>query len=210
MSDYPISHDPVRFLECREGKGISGFFKRLAEKHSLNQCFALTDSLETAIDVPCGAGRLFPYWRTKFRSVTGIDLSTEMLGAAQTAHQKHNLHGRVMAGNAFELSGLGLEPADMVICVRFCYYFDESTRLELLASLASVSKRYLLIQYKTSETLKGKRNRKRQRGAGSFKKFFNTQSEIEREIATAGFRCLKIAPIGMFSDRVYVLAEKQN
>ncbi len=205
---YPVCHNPAEFLKCREGRFISGFLKRIAERRALNECLRGLENVTSVLDVPCGAGRLFSYWGSKMESVSGIDLSDEMLGEASNRHRKLNLNGMMKKGNAFELASHMEEYADLVSCVRFCYYFDAKKRQDLLASLKSASKRYIIVQYKTSETPKSRRNQKRVRPSSRPAKYFCHPDQIANEIAQAGLLCKKIVPIGMFSDRAFVLAEK--
>jgi len=97
-----------------------------------------------------------------------------------------------------------------VTSVRFCYYFDRSGRIALLRSLAAASRRYVLVQYKTAETLRGQKTFSRTQGKKIpyQPKQFCTYEEMRREIEEAGLKCMRIKLISQASDRVFILAEK--
>src|SRR5690606_18426128 len=164
--------------------------------------------------VPSGPGRLFPHWKERGFTVYGVDYSDEMASASSDTHRKLGLDGSVAQGNAFELSGVLPEKPDLVASVRFVYYFDREKRIELLRSLAEASKRYVLVQYKTTQTMKGYINQSRNSEARRkgrerhMAKIGCSHYEIIHEIYQAGLVPLRIEAIGEFSDRVFVLAEK--
>jgi hypothetical protein len=142
--------------------------------------------------------------------VIGVDLSDSMFRAATDCHQVLRLRGSVLLGDAFQLPLClaGRNAPDLVASVRFIYYFDRLQRIHLLQAMAQASARYVLVQYKTIHTPKGQRNAAdapTKRAAG-FVKQFCTDEEIREEIQSAGLECLKIRPIGVYSDRVFVLA----
>ena len=82
------------------------------------------------------------------------------------------------------------------------YYFKKNWRIELLKTMAEVSRKYLLVQYKTRETRKGKMKF----GKGYSGKEFCSQEEILEELQVAGLNCIRIVPISQASDRVFVMA----
>jgi hypothetical protein len=143
--------------------------------------------------------------------VIGVELSDPMIAAATQRHAALRLAGEVRKGDVFALrSALG-SPADVVASVRFAYYFDRPRRLDLLRALAAASRRWVLVQYKTSQTFKGRRNLASaagKSGSGHAPKFFCTYDEIRAECVEAGLKCLAIERISIGSDRVFVLAEK--
>jgi protein-S-isoprenylcysteine O-methyltransferase Ste14 len=134
-----------------------------------------------------------------------------MAQAAAQAHQALGIDGSVELGDVFDLAGSLDETPDLVASVRFLYYFHHEQRVRLLHALAAVTGRYVLVQYKTLGTYKGRRNfARRRRFKPHNAKHFCTNDEIRREIQEAGLSCLAIEPIGPFSDRVFVLAERQD
>ena len=207
----PIFEDPEAYLRLRAGRFLSGFLKRKAEERALDVCLRGLDAVRTVCDAPCGPARLFPYWRGRGFRVFGVDLSTPMVEAAAREHRRLDLKGSVRRGDAFLLSDVMRETPDLVASVRFAYYFERIRRAGLLRSLAAVSRRYVLVQYKTTETLKGQimEMRTRMKPRRPIKYFCSFQQTAE-EVREAGLTCLRIVPIREFSDRVFVLAEKPH
>lgn len=211
VASYPLFVNPKEYLEFRKGGFFLGYFKKWSEWRAIDRCLMGIEDISTVCDAPCGPGRLFPYWQKRRLRVIGVDLSVPMVGAAKTRHSQMDLCGYVIRGDAFHLQECLAEAPDMVASVRFCYYFDREERVNLLHSLASVSRRYLLLQYKTFETLKGRRNfgciRSGRRSHPSSKRYCSYHS-IAEEIAGAGLKCLRVKPISEASDRVFVLVRK--
>jgi hypothetical protein len=131
-----------------------------------------------------------------------------MIGAAGNMLKHLSLEGRVIECNAFTLKNcLKEDEVDLIASVRFFYYFEKNKRIELLGAMGELSRKYLLVQYKTRERRKGRLNLKR---VGS-----NTQrcsmEEIKEELRVARLDCIKIlaaAPAG--SDRIFVMAANRK
>lgn len=110
-----------------------------------------------------------------------------------------------MRGELAALPTLLDDPADLVACIRFLYYFARGARSALLRSLAAGSRRYVLVEYKTNETWRARRNARRGRGRGKHR---CAAAEIRRELRAAGLEPVRLEPLGPLSDRVFALAEK--
>jgi SAM-dependent methyltransferase len=203
---YPVFLDPERYMKCRVSYGPLGRLKMWSEHRALDRCLAATTGVNTVFDVPCGPGRLFPYWMRRGLGVTAMDMSEPMIEVAAALHHKLGLEGSVSVGDAFQLEGDAAK-ADLVASVRFVYYFEPEKRIALFRSLAAASRRYVLIQYKTSATWKGHRNDARSRSKRR-SKHFSTRQQILDEVRAAGLIPLRVEPIGEFSDRAFVIAEK--
>ena len=213
LATYPLFANPKAYLRIRRGKFGSDWLKRWFEHRAIDRCLRGIEDVRTVCDAPCGPGRLFRYWRKKSMAVIGLDLSPPMVEAAKTAHRELNLQGIVLAGDAFSLSEHLKESGtpDLVASIRFCYYFQSDKRIELLRSLAEASRRYVLVQYKTMATMKGRRNLARSKWRkGTVRKYFSRHQEIGDEMREAGLNCLRIQPIGLASDRVFVLGERMS
>lgn len=131
-------------------------------------------------------------------------MSDNMLEAAKQLHSELSLDGGVSKADAFNLPE-DLPGCDLLVSVRFIYYFDPEQRIELLRKFAKLSNHYVIVQYKTYETRKGRRNAaKTPRALGAYRKKFCSYPEIEKEVKIAGFKLIKIVPIAQSSDRVFV------
>lgn len=210
----PEFRNPERYLECRTGRTALIFSQEKAERRAIDRSLEGLADVRTICDVPSGPGRLFRYWSEHDFRVHAVDVSAPMVEAAEKTHTEFGLAGSVGSGDAFQIADALPETPDLIACVRFAYYFEADRRVELLRSLAASTRRYVLVQYKTSETLKGQINRVRaqERRARPRKKHMNKElisySRIVDELLEAGLAPLRIEPVGEFSDRVFVLAEK--
>ena len=204
---YPLFENPEQYMEFRKGKFIFGFFKNWFQNRAIDKCLKGLDDVRTVCDIPCGPGWLFPYWHKNGYGVIGADLSHPMVEAGKKMHRQLGLEGRVMKCNAFTLGdSLKENEVDLVVSVRFLYYFKRNKRIELLKTMAEVSRKYLLVQYKTTETRKG-----RQKGKHPFSgKYFCSNEEILEELKAADLDCITIVPISQASDRAFVMARNRK
>ncbi|NOZ20359.1 MAG: class I SAM-dependent methyltransferase [Planctomycetes bacterium] len=178
---------------------------------ALSRCLRGVKGIRTVCDTPCGPGRLFPYWRSWGFRIIGVDLSESMVRAADQMHHGLHAEGAILRDDAFHLGDILPQSAELVASIRFAYYFDREARGDLLRSFACASERYVLVEYKTRETLKGRiaEFRHKRKHGKSIKRFCNHR-DILKEVEQAGLHCVRIVPIAEFSDRAFVLAEKPS
>ncbi len=203
---------PEEYLEVRKGKFLFGFFKRWFEMRAIDKCLKDLPDVHSVCDIPCGPGTLFPYWHKKGYKLVGADLSDRMIEAAGNIFKHLNLEGRVIKCNAFTLkNSLKEDEVDLIASVRFFYYFKRDKRIELLKTMGEVSRKYLLVQYKTTETRKGKQRFKKVSSSDlpSFIQLCSSE-EILEELRLACLDCLKIVPISQASERVFVMAANRK
>lgn len=204
---YPLFLDPQAYMRLHAAPHVMGVFKRWTERRAIARCLREVSGVSRLCDVPCGFGRLFRFWHRRFPSVTGVDLSAPMVEAAGQTLRALGIPGEVRMGDAFHLRHVLDEPADMVASVRFCYYFERADRVRLLGALAAASRRYVLVQYRTLQTFKGRRDAAQLPAGQHTRKYYCTEDEIRAELAEAGLRCLRIAPISWASGFAFVLGE---
>lgn len=168
----------IRYLRTRRNTSL--FAKAMLLLHPLSAGLsgaAWTDASKAStisapyVTAPCGPGRLFPYWKKRGVGTLGVDLSDEMVEAARLRKIDLDIPGEVIKADAFCLHDVLSEKPDLVASIRFFYYFDRPQRIQLLRSLASTARKYLLLQYKTMSTLKGRRTFTRSRNKKYAKKF---------------------------------------
>lgn len=211
----PLFRNPERYLECRQSPGLLGHLKARSEALALEQCLRAIGSIRSVCDVPCGPGRLFDLWSRHASRIMAFDLAGEMVSAASEAHDRLGLDGEVTLADAFDLDSHMIDRADLVVCIRFAYYFDRPARVALWRALANVSNRHVIIHFKVSGTLRGHldslrralwgRRRKRTR---RHPRHVIGRREIEQEVAMAGLRVVKFVRASQLSYSAYVLAER--
>jgi len=195
--------DPESYLRNRRGRfGFRGL-KTWAERRALAACLDAAGPLTRICDCPSGPGRLVSFWNGRGVTILCVDASAPMVAAAGKRIADLRAPGRAIEARAEDLVSVALPQPDLVSSVRFLYYFDRESRLTLLRAFAAATRRFVLVQYKTSETWKGRRNALRERHGRAF----CSRSEIEAELAAAGLHFLAFRPISQFSDRAFVLAE---
>jgi SAM-dependent methyltransferase len=194
--------DPARYLRRREA-GRARVGKALGERWALRRVLTACGPIHSVLDCPCGPGRLFDLWASRGMTVLGLDRSPAMGVAGRSRLVELGARGHVMRATVEDLDRLGLPRVDLVASVRFVYYFDARARVALLERLARRSARWLLVQYKTNDTWKGRRNQRRGRNQG---KHFLSHTEIRRELGAAGLTLVAFEPHGSLSDRALALA----
>jgi SAM-dependent methyltransferase len=203
---------PEEYLEVRRGKFVLGFFRRWFEMKAIDKCLKGLPDIHSVCDIPCGAGTLFPYWYKRGYKVLGADLSDRMIEAAGNRLKHLNLEGKVLKCNAFTLkNSLKEDEVDLIASVRFFYYFKRDKRIELLKTMGGISRKYLLVQYKTTETRKG-RQRSKKVSSSNLPPIIElcSSEEILEELNLAGLDCIKIVPISQASERVFVGAANRK
>ncbi len=198
--------DPESYLLNRRGRFGFRALKSWAEQRALSRCLEAAGPLTRICDCPSGPGRLVPFWNQLGVTILCVDSSPEMVAAAENRIAEVRASGRAIEARAEDLVGIALPQPDLVASVRFIYYFDRESRLRLLRAFAAATRRFVLVQYKTSETPKGRRNAARER----HDRVYLTRAEIEGELAAADLRVRAFHPISRFSDRAFVLAERPD
>lgn len=118
-----------------------------AEQDALTR-FLRKASLRTGslvLDIPVGTGRfLDTYARLGYR-VLGIDISADMLDAARHRSRAAGLQDAVFEfGDATQLR-LGDKSVDLAVSVRFLNHMELETVRSVIAELARVAKRFLIL-----------------------------------------------------------------
>lgn len=210
---YPVFRDAEGYMNRRVRRTPLGLLKTRVEERALERCLRGLTDVRAVCDMPSGPGRLFGFWQRRGFHVRGVDISEPMVRVATTAHREHGLGGSVCQGDIFGLPDDFTSSCDLAVSVRFAYYFDRPGRVTLLCLLANTSRHYVLVQYKVTETVKGRVNLLRRRKGDTVAKCWRgkyhcSYEEIVNEVGEAGLRPLRIVPISELSDRVFVVAEK--
>ncbi|MBK9388263.1 MAG: class I SAM-dependent methyltransferase [Planctomycetes bacterium] len=211
-ASYPIFEKPEAYERKRSVRNFLDYVRYGFERRALRRCLERTEGVRRVLDVPCGVGRLFSFWREQGLGILGVDVSPSMAAAAASALAAGIGAGEVRVGDAFALPLAADENVDLVACLRFVYYFDEVERKRLFEEFHRVSKRYLLVQFKDGGTLaerhRAARRRKRAERRSTKGKLACTRETLANELRSAGFRLLSIERVHPLTDRAYALAEK--
>ncbi len=117
----------------------------------------------SVLDVPCGAGRLLPVLLETAPQVIAVDLSAAMVGEAKAAIAQHARAGEVRfvvaAADALPLRD---GEVDTAVCHRLLHHMGEaSERAGVLAELARVAGRRVVLSFSDDTTFKSRLQRRR-------------------------------------------------
>jgi len=159
--------------------------------------------LEQVLDAPCGTGRLLPVLGEGDRSVTGADLSLEMLGQEATRDSANLLRAEC------ERLPFADRSFDAVVCMRFLFHVeDPAARAAILSELARIARRAVIVQVRWGTSVKHalRRLRRRMRLAHQPRPAFDRPG-LEKELTAAGLELVAIHPVSrLFSDKALVVA----
>ena len=166
------------------------------------------------LDLPCGSGRLMGPMMAREYRVVGADISEEMLAAT-----KRRLGGRsrltgLVRSDVRQLPFMD-RSFDLVVCMRFLYYFDSGARRALIREMARLTRRWLIVQYRIVETvpafLWSLRYRAGITGRDRSRKCLPVR-EIRREVEEAApLQVVRVRPVSVwFSDRAYILCARRD
>lgn len=136
--------------------------------------------LEQVLDVPCGAGRFLGALGEHARSVVGADASLHMVAEAAAL-------GTVpVFGASVEALPFRDGAFDLVCSIRLLHHYARrESRVAVLAELARVSRRFVLVSYYDAATFQAARNRLRGK---KLNRFPIRNRAFREEAAAAGLR----------------------
>lgn len=134
------SYDARRFTSRSGRKGDQ------REKRAFSDLLRRIPEVRSALDVPCGTGRMTEVLLQAGLQVTGCDISEAMMQKAQSRLAGFGEQARFCQGNAKELPFEGAS-FDLVTCVRLFGHFPSDDRVEMLKEMARVTRRWIIVQY---------------------------------------------------------------
>jgi SAM-dependent methyltransferase len=208
---YPLFRRPDAYHQKRCSSALRNRVQRWSERRALCALLGSAEGIRSVCDIPCGIGRSFELWAAAGLGVLGVELSAPMAERAERERAALGLPGRVEIGDAFDAREAHGR-ADLVVCLRFAYYFSPAQRRDLLAALHARSRRYLLIQVRVGNGILGRwksaRAVVRMQRRATRAKYALPWAEIRPELASAGWSVLRMRRQSPLSDRVLILAER--
>jgi ubiquinone/menaquinone biosynthesis C-methylase UbiE len=165
--------------------------------------------VRSALDLPCGTGRLAPLVFERSIATTGADVSLEML------HEAIRKFGKKFPILQCSADAIPLRDGsfDAVFAIRFLFHLDRGGRAAVLAEMARVSGRWLILDVRHRYNLRwvGWRIRHALGLLPQVQHRFSREG-LEQELSGAGLVLRGIYPsrryFGWASDKWTVLAEK--
>jgi SAM-dependent methyltransferase len=148
------------------------------------------------LDLPCGAGRLWPVLqRSNVRRLIGADNSQAMLALARETASAIEQPVEIHRASAF---GTQLPDgcASLVICMRFYHHLaQQNDRQRVLEELKRLSSRYVLLSLWVDGNFAGNRRMRKQEPAAARSGFrgrrCQRREDAEREFRQAGFSIVR-------------------
>lgn len=179
----------------------------LKEVAALKRLLAGVGPVETALDLPCGSGRLSPLLAEVAGRIVMADTSSAMLKVAREDHPDLNAQYLLTHAERIDLESASV---DVVFSHRLLHHVrDRALRAGMLGELVRVSRRYVILSYYPS----GLRTRLRWRlrrlfgmvAPGSGPVFF---SEFLAETRLAGLRLVRSTILRNFPKAQFCLFER--
>lgn len=164
--------------------------------------------VRTALDIPCGTGRLSPLLCERRIAAAGADISLEMMRVARRkpgALALYQCNAEAIPHRDASLDG--------VFAIRFLFHLDAAARGRVLAEMRRVSRRWLVLDVRHRYNFRylGWRIRHALGLLPQVQHRFSREG-LERELSEAGLRLVGVYPsrrrLGWLSDKWAVLAER--
>lgn len=185
--------------------------KFLAISKALALARRLGGPVRTALDCPCGTGRILPLLAAEQLRVVGSDLSLEMMGQIRrkSLDASAALRGLVRCdaeGLPYRDNGF-----DVVLSIRFLFHLPTDVRRRIVTEMARVSREWLILDYRHKYTLKYAIKRLQWRLGLSRREYRRvSMQEITEDFRQAGIEMARILPtFPVLSDKWVILGRKK-
>ena len=197
------SYDQARFTS------LKGRIMDRLEKRSVIKALELIGEIETAMDIPCGTGRITELLVDRAQNVIGADISEEMMGMAKRK-LRNNPHVSFFKIDAENME-LDDSSIDCITCVRLMGHIPPENRIKMLREMARVSKKWVVPTfYKSGLLTKLKRTVKIALTGNKAPWFPANHKNILKEIDAAGLKLVDKFPVlpGVSQAVTYLLKKK--
>jgi ubiquinone/menaquinone biosynthesis C-methylase UbiE len=139
-SGVASSYDAARFTSWSGRKGHA------RERSSFVRALARAQGVRTALDVPCGTGRMTSVLLERGLSTVGLDISLQMIAQAERKVRGQGTARGLVRGSILQMP-FRARAFDVVTCVRLFGHFAAGPRVAMLREMARVSREYVVVQY---------------------------------------------------------------
>ncbi len=150
---------------------------------------ALDPRPQSALDVPCGTGRIAAKLLDWAIPTRGADISPAMRREAEKQLADREGFEGVFALDLEALPDLPPEPADLVVCFRLLHHLpNRETRIRVLRSLRALTRQHLLVSFHHPISLHNLERRVRRLFGGKpSDRYTISRRRLAAEAAEAGF-----------------------
>lgn len=139
-STVASAYDAERFTT------LGGRFGHWKEVRAFERALNRASGIQSALDVPCGTGRITKILLERGLHVTGLDISAAMMAEAKKKLQQYEGRVTFVEGDATKLQ-FPDNTFDLVSCVRLFGHVPGETRTQMLREFRRVSRRWVLVNY---------------------------------------------------------------
>ena len=125
---------------------VAGRYGHWKEVRALERALDRTSGVQTALDVPCGTGRITRLLLNRGLKVAGVDISLAMIAEAKKNLQAFEGRVTFSEGDATKLL-FPDDTFDLVTCVRLFGHVPSQTRIQMLRELRRVSRGWVIVNY---------------------------------------------------------------
>ncbi|MFC1668284.1 class I SAM-dependent methyltransferase [Chlamydiota bacterium] len=142
-SKIASNYDSERFTS------LSGKTFNFLEKRKLSKIIDKLDTINIVLDAPCGTGRITELLLKKGFTVTGGDISREMIDVAA---KKLNQYRTKINFQNIDLTNTGVPDNyfDASFCIRLLPHLPSNKRIAILRELKRITNKYVIVTYSYS------------------------------------------------------------
>lgn len=202
-----VGYDAIRWSS--PSRRWSNRRKLQAVAKAVDHAAELEYPIRTALDLPCGTGRIFPVLLSRNIQVTGADLSSEMMKVARDKTGDVPVQKGFIRCDAESLP-FQTDRFDAVFSIRFLFHLPAGVRQRALSEMARVSRKWVIVDYRHRHTLKYRLKHLQGRlGLPSKPSSRLSREEIAEDFRQAGLELIRIFPtFPLFSDKWVILGRK--
>lgn len=169
-----------------------------------------TYGVTTALDAPCGTGRMTRVLINKGIRVTGVDISRHMINEAK---KKIVFEGKIIDFAEGDITDLQFkdDSFDLVTCIRLFGHVPVNVRIRMLSEMRRVTRKWVIVNYfyVTSLTKLKRRIKRSMFHKYEGVKYSVTKSQMRREFSESRLReeCITFSR-RYYSEEVYTLLSK--
>jgi ubiquinone/menaquinone biosynthesis C-methylase UbiE len=138
--------DVAAEYDARRFESPGGQKRNLRKIAAIRKALARIGRPRLVLDVPCGTGRLFGFFRASGFRFVGADISPSMLREA--AGKFDGASGSILVVADAEALPFANAAFDVVFCIRFLFHLAPDARIRVLREMARVTSGHLVIDYR--------------------------------------------------------------
>ncbi len=202
-AEVAADYDQHRFTTPRRQR------RNVRKWRAIRRALDEAGDVRSVLDLPCGTGRFTGHFARRDLDTVGGDISLQMMRQAaaspEVAHDK--ISGYVQAdGEALPFADRSL---DCVVSIRYMFHVDPITRRRILREMGRVARRWLIIDYRHTYSLRWL-SWKIRHAVGLLSEVPErvSRADLRSEFRDAGLTIRRVIPVRRWlSDKWIVLAE---